>query len=104
MNSDKTTIHIVVIFIGIIAASLCGGMLWLNSQSQHIDPVLSTAAGGALGALTALLASTRGSQEAAPVAVVNDTPIPVTESAPAKHAADDSAPIGENLAVNDLTT
>lgn len=101
-TSDKTTIHIVVVFIGIIALALCGGMLYLNSQSMRIDPVLSTAAGGALGALTALLASTRGGGEAAPVAVVNPDPIPVTTEEPARHSAVDG-PVGTDLTETDLT-
>lgn len=97
MNTqDKTTVHIVVIFLGLIALSLAGGMLWLNSNGQHIDPVLSTVAATALGALTALLVSTKTSQDPTP------TPDPIVDVPAGKHAAD-SAPVGADLTVNDLT-
>lgn len=96
MNTqDKTTVHIVVIFLGLIALSLAGGMLWLNSNGQHIDPVLSTVAATALGALTALLVSTKTSQD--------PTPDPIVDVPAGKHSAD-SAPVGADLTVNDLTT
>lgn len=106
-TNDRTTVHIVIIFIGLIALALCGGMLYLNTQSQHIDPVLSSAASAALGAMTALLASTRsGNPAPAPVAVVNQDPIPVTDTTDepvGRHAASDTAPVGSDLTVNDLT-
>lgn len=105
MTNDRTTIHIVVLFIGLIAITLAGGMLFLNSQSMKIDPVLSATAAGALGALTALLASTKAGTSA--VSVVNPDPIPVTTtpepaSAPAPVAAPE-VPVGTDLPVTDLT-
>lgn len=101
MSNDRSTVHIVVVFIGLIALALTGGMLLLNVQGLHIDPVLSSAASAALGALTALLASTR-SNEAAPVAVVNDQPIPVTDTYTGKHDSTDRA-VGTDLPTVDLT-
>jgi hypothetical protein len=108
MNNDRRTVHIVVVFIGLIALTLAAGMLVLNAQSIHIDPVLSTLGAGALGSLGTLLASTKGNSSADPtsVSVVNDTPIPVTETAQdtytGKHESEDSA-VGTDLPTVDLT-
>lgn len=87
MNSDKTVVHMVVGFIGLIALMLAAGLLVLNYQDKTIDPLMATLAGGAVGALTALLASTRGTaktEEPAPVEVVNTPadPVPTAPTQP----------------------
>jgi hypothetical protein len=88
--TDTRVVRTVVYFLGTAALALIAGLLWLvhsviardqpTAESIAMISSVGTLAGTTLGALGALLVSTRsGPTEAAPVTVVNKTsdPVPV---------------------------
>jgi hypothetical protein len=90
MTPDRFAVRAVVIFLGI--AVLLGIALggYLAANDHNVPDFIVATVSGALGALGALLASTRNSDEPTPVNVVNAAvdPVPVdTTPAPAKKAA-----------------
>lgn len=90
MNASERTILVVVCFIGAIALVLSTGVLWMfwrmlvaSEGKDAIDPsvvgifgTVCTLAGGAIGALGGLLASTRSHDEVT-VANTPADPVPV---------------------------
>ncbi len=77
--TDKGTVRIVVVFIGIITLVLISGAIFLVSVNKTVPDPIWTLAGGSLGAFSAMLVSTRTANGATPVNVVNPpaNPVPV---------------------------
>ncbi len=77
--TDKGTIRIVVVFLGIITVTLIAGAFALVLADKAIPDPIWGLSGGALGAFTAMLASTRSGEAPQPVNVVNEArdPVPV---------------------------
>lgn len=86
-GTDRTVVHMVVLFIGLIALILAAGLLLLDYQGKTIDPLLATLAGGAVGSLATLLASTRGASTESPAGTPTD-PVNVAPVASASAALD----------------
>ena len=90
MNTDRTTVQMVVAFIGLSSLLIIGGLIALAFQGRPIPDQLSTLGGATIGALGSLLARTftserRPNASADPVAVeVKNSPrqpVPVASSA-----------------------
>lgn len=77
--TDKTTVNLVIVTLGIIAFVLCAGAIFLTFQEKSVPGELWTLAGGAVGAFSSLLARTSSSGDVQPVQVVNHPadPVPV---------------------------
>lgn len=78
--TDKGTIRIVVVFLGIITVVLIAGAFALVLANKSIPDPIWGLSGGALGAFTAMLASTRsGGDSPVGVQVMNAAadPVPV---------------------------
>ena len=87
MNTDRTTVQMVILFIGLSSLLILGGLIALAFAGRPIPEQLSTLGGATLGALGSLLARTftserrpTGDSMALPVEVKNpaDQPIPVS--------------------------
>lgn len=91
MNTDRTTVQMVVAFIGLSSLVIVSGLIFLAYEGRAIPEQLSTMGGATIGALGSLLARTftseRGTNDevALPVEVKNaaDHPLPVVQAAPA---------------------
>jgi uncharacterized membrane protein len=64
MSTDKTTIRLVVLLLGLITLLLVGGAIAMTCLDKNVPEALWTLAGGGLGAFTALLANTRSTPDA----------------------------------------
>ena len=83
--TSKTTVLAVVVFIGLIALALIAGAVVLIALDKGVPDPLWTLAGGALGGLTALLASTRSTlsdKDVEPTLVAGMVPIAPVALAP----------------------
>lgn len=80
--TEARTVRLVVALLGAVALLLVGGLVGLALLERAIPEGLLTLAGGVIGALSALLVSTRsGTADPTPVQVVQDEPVPVVEAA-----------------------
>ena len=89
MNTDRTTVQMVVFFIGASSLLIIGGLIFLSFQGRPIPDQLSTLGGATLGALGSLLARTftserrpTGTPAPIPVEVKNpdSNPVPVADA------------------------
>ena len=80
--TDKTTVNLVIVILGVIAVVLTGGAIFLTFQEKSVPGELWTLAGGAVGAFSSLLARTSSGSDTQDVQVVNTVgdPVPVEES------------------------
>lgn len=80
--TDKSTVNLVVVILGIIAVVLVAGAIFLSFQEKTVPGELWTLAGGAVGAFGTLLARTSTGDDTQPVQVVNSTnqPVPIEEA------------------------
>lgn len=58
-TTDKSTVNIVVLIVGLAALACIGGVIGLAASGTAVPAVLQTTTGTALGGLLALLVSTR---------------------------------------------
>lgn len=88
MNNERTTVNLVVVFLGLVVlfGMAIGGYLAIDDKGVP-DFIVATTS-GAIGALGAMLAKTSSSNEPQQVVVNNATsdPVPVAD-VPARKAA-----------------
>ncbi len=91
MNTDRTTVQMVVAFIGLSSLLIIGGLIVLAFQGRAIPDQLSTLGGATIGALGSLLARTFTSErrpespfEPVAVEVKNSPQQPVPVASPAQ--------------------
>lgn len=77
--TDKSTVNLVIVILGIIATILVAGAIFLTFQEKAVPGELWTLAGGAVGAFSSMLARTSSGGDAQEVQVVNSPaePVPV---------------------------
>lgn len=86
MNNERTTVNMVVAFLGLVVlfGMAIGGYLAIDSKAVP-DFIIATTS-GAIGALASLLAKTSASHEPQAVTVTNNVaePVPVAETPAAR--------------------
>ena len=88
MNTDRTTVQMVVAFIGLSSVLIVSGLIFLAYEGRQIPEQLSTMGGATIGALGSLLARTftsegrSGDSAALPVEIKNspESPVPVAQA------------------------
>jgi hypothetical protein len=94
-TTDRTTVHLIVMTLAVLATVGLLGILVLNYMGREPSAALYTLVGGLTGSLGTLLSSTRGSTggnratDATPVTVTNSdaNPVPVDDTGTDKDGA-----------------
>jgi len=58
MSTDRASVRLVIIFLGLVSLVALGGGLWLSHDGKTIPPELIAMGSAALGGITGLLAHT----------------------------------------------
>lgn len=74
MNSDRTTVRIVVTVLGVIAVAVVLGGIWLADNDKSLTDAVIAMGAGALGGLSTFLVSTRTSGDPPQEVTVTNTP------------------------------